>query len=80
MGSMYTTEYLATTADPATRYTVGTFLAYELHGEAKRWAARYARALIRDLERLEAAGEVEQCRSVRGGVAWRRRLNGETPA
>lgn len=65
--SQYVDDYLR-----GPRYTVGTFLAYELAGKAKRYSDVYARALLNSLERLERAGKVERCRSVTGRESWRR--------
>jgi hypothetical protein len=69
-GSQYTDVYLNCTADPETRYTVGTFLHYQLAGKAKRYADRYERVLVKDLERLRAAGEVDYAPSVHGATAY----------
>lgn len=66
--SMYVDAYLD---GPA--YTIGTFLAYSLRGEARRWSDVYARALQRALWRREARGEVVPTTSVGGGLAYRRR-------
>jgi len=69
--SMYLDKYLRRTANPQTRWTVGTFLAYQLTGSAKnQWADTYQRALINSLQRLVESGEVEKVASVRGGTAY----------
>jgi hypothetical protein len=46
--------------------TVGTFLAYQLGGKAKKYADRYANALVNSLER---AGAIRG-KSAHGAVAW----------
>jgi hypothetical protein len=68
--SQYLRPYLETTADPATRYTPGTFLAYTLRGKAAKYSDVYLRALLRSLEREERAGKAMRVPSVRKGVAW----------
>ena len=69
--SQYTQSYLATTCDPATRYTVGTYLAYTLRGSARwQWGDTYERGLVNSLLRLVADGSVVKTRSVRGGLAF----------
>ena len=69
--SQYVGPYLAKTANPKTRYTPGTYLAYTLRGAAKhRYGGDYRRALVNSLTRLVADGTVVTARSVRGGTAY----------
>lgn len=69
-GSMYTDEYLDTNETRA--ITPGTFITKTLRGRAKDYSARYLRALLNDLQRRAAAGEVKLVRSERGSWAYRR--------
>ena len=48
--------------------TVGSYLAYQLKGKAKKYSGRYAAALINALERRGSA--VIKGRSAMGGVAY----------
>lgn len=66
--SQYTSEYLSvnTARGAGNGLTTGTFLAYRLHGKAKKYGASYQRALINSLHRVGAV----QGRSCRGGVAF----------
>ena len=67
--SQYVAPYLRRTANPKTRWTVGTFLANTLTGTARsKWADTYQRALENSLQRLVEAGEVERAPSIRGGL------------
>ena len=69
--SMYLEPYLRRTANPKTRWTIGTFLANTLTGSARsEWADTYQRALLNSLQRLVEAGEVEKVASVKGGIAY----------
>ena len=54
------------------RYTVQTFLAYQLSGRARRYTMQYLRALMRAINRRVADGSVVACRSVHGSVSYRR--------
>jgi hypothetical protein len=68
---MYLESYLRLTANPKTRWTVGTFLAYELTGAARnQWSGGYQRALINSLSRLVESGEVKIVDSMKGGTAY----------
>jgi hypothetical protein len=71
--SQYVEPYLDTTADPATRYTPDTYLAYTLHGKAKDYSVHYRDALMRAIRRRVDAGTVVPAKSVRGAVAYVRR-------
>lgn len=71
--SQYIDSYLATTEDPATRYTPATYLAYTLHGKAKDYSQHYVRALMAAIGRRVTAGTVVPVRSVRGSTAYVRR-------
>ena len=76
--SQYVAPYLRRTANPKTRWTVGTFLANTLTGAAKtRWADTYQRALENSLQRLVEAGKVERAPSIRGGLAYVAKATGE---
>jgi predicted alpha/beta-fold hydrolase len=68
--SQYTELYLDTTADPATRWTPGTYLTYTLHGRAKSYSAHYLRALMRAIARRVENGTVIEMRSKHGGSAY----------
>ena len=69
--SQYVAPYLRRTANPKTRYTVGTFLAITLTGTARsKWADTYQRALENSLQRLVELGDVEKVASVMGGIAY----------
>ena len=69
--SQYVRPYLDKTADPKTRYTPGTYLAYTLRGAAKhRYGGDYKRALVNSLVRLVANGTVIKTRSIHGGTAY----------
>jgi hypothetical protein len=68
--SQYIHRYLARTADPATRWTPHTFLAYTLHGKARDYAGGYHRALMRAIGRRVAAGTVVPVRSKGGSTAY----------
>jgi hypothetical protein len=72
MASMYTNKYLRTNAErgDGNGYTLQTFLAHELKGKAKQYAAKYCRALEKDLESLRGEGEVYRSVSCRGGRAY----------
>lgn len=72
MASMYTNKYLRTNAErgDGNGYTLQTFLAHELKGKAKQYAAKYCRALENDLESLRGEGEVYRSVSCRGGRAY----------
>jgi hypothetical protein len=72
--SQYIEAYLDTTADPATRYTLDTYLHYALRGRAKDYAGRYRLALMRAVLRRIAAGTVVEARSVRGSTAYVRKM------
>ena len=77
--SMYLEPYLRLTADPKRRYTVGTYLAKTLTGQAKtKWADGYHRALVNSLQRLVDLGDVEKVDSVMGGIAYIRTPQGCT--
>lgn len=54
------------------RRTPGTYLTYMLRGEARRWADRYERVLLRTLRRRERDGKVVAVPSARGGTAYMR--------
>jgi predicted alpha/beta-fold hydrolase len=71
--SQYIDSYLATTEDPATRYTPDTYLAYTLHGKAKDYSSHYVRALMAAISRRVAAGTVVPARSAHGSTAYVRR-------
>ena len=68
--SQYTELYLNMAADPDTRWTPDTYLAYTLHGKAKAWSMHYVQALMRALRRREAAGTVVAVRSKGGSTAY----------
>lgn len=69
--SQYIEAYLAMTADPATRYTVWTFLKYRVHGSAwSSWSRSYYVALMRAINHRIAAGTVEEVPSKGGSVAY----------
>jgi hypothetical protein len=68
--SQYIEPYLDATADPATRWTPDTYLAYTLRGTARDYAAGYARALMRAIRRRVDAGTVVPARSVHGSTAY----------
>jgi predicted alpha/beta-fold hydrolase len=68
--SQYVEAYLNTTADPDTRWTPDTYLAYTLHGKAKDYSMHYVNALMRALRRREAAGTVTAVRSKGGSTAY----------
>lgn len=72
MASMYTQKYLRTNAErgEGRGYTLQTFLAYELRGLAKRYAAKYLKALQRDLDERWRSGSVVWGRSCKGGRAY----------
>jgi hypothetical protein len=69
---MYTVKYLKTNEErgDGNGYTLQTFLAHELKGKAKQYAAKYCRALENDLESLLGEGEVYRSVSCRGGRAY----------
>lgn len=71
--SQYIEPYLATTEDPATRYTPDTYLAYTLHGKAKDYSTHYVRALMAAISRRVDAGTVVPVRSVHGSTAYIRK-------
>lgn len=75
--SQYVESYLRAAAKYL--WTPGTYLAYNLEGRAKDWAARYERALVRALERRQARGEVVAVRSAKGSVAYMRSSEREPP-
>lgn len=66
--SQYTEAYLAENASrgKGNGITVGTFLAYRLRGEARKYAGRYRTALENSCVRRGAVVG----RSVHGGVAY----------
>jgi len=66
MNSQYTEEYLTLTTKKGRLLTPGTFLAYTLRGEAKRWACRYSRSLVASLLRVGAT----PTRSIGGRTAY----------
>lgn len=68
-GSQYTESYLNNEG----RYTIATFLKYNLRGKAREYGGGYFRALQKHLERLLDEGSVEKCSSVHGGIAYRRK-------
>jgi NADH:ubiquinone oxidoreductase subunit F (NADH-binding) len=69
--SQYVQPYLAKTANPKTRYTPGTYLAYTLRGAAKhQYGSDYKRALVNSLMRLVADGTVISTRSMHGYTAF----------
>ena len=69
--SQYIETYLSTAADPATRWTPETYLAYTLRGDARsRWSSGYSRALMRAIGRRMNAGTVTGVRSKGGAVAY----------
>lgn len=68
--SQYIEEFLDRTADPGTRWTPQTFLAYTLHGKAKDYSAGYHDALMRALSRRLAAGTVTEIRSKGGSTTY----------
>lgn len=72
MASMYTAKYLRTNSErgDGNGYTLQTFLAHELKGRAKQYAAKYCRALENDLESLRGEGAVYRSVSCRGGRAY----------
>jgi len=71
--SQYIGAYLNRTADPDSRFTPDTFLAYTLRGEAKhRWGGGYAQALMRAISRRVDAGTVVPVPSKGGSTAWMR--------
>ena len=47
-------------------YSVGTFLAYRLRGNARGWAGRYYRSLVNGLEKEGWS----PCKSKLGGLAY----------
>jgi hypothetical protein len=69
--SQYVLPYLDKTANPKTRYTPATYLAYTLRGTAKhQYGGGYTRSLVNSLMRLVAEGTVKQARSVHGSTAF----------
>jgi hypothetical protein len=71
--SQYIASYLTMTANPDTRYTPDTYLAYTLRGSARTsWSGGYARALMRAINRRVAAGTVVAVPSKGGSTAWMR--------
>lgn len=68
--SQYVEAYLNTTADPGTRWTPDTYLAYTLHGKAKDYSRGYANALMRALNRRVRDGTVISVRSKGGSTAY----------
>lgn len=67
--SQYVDAYL----DGGGRLTISTFLTYTLHGKASDYVRSYQIALLNSMKRRLATGEVEECRSAHGRVAYRRR-------
>ena len=71
--SQYVQPYLDKAANPKTRYTPGTYLAYTLRGVAKhQYGGDYKRALVNSLMRLVAGGTVVETRSMHGCTAYMR--------
>ena len=69
--SQYIDTYLDTTDDPGTRYTVWTFLKYQVHGAAwTHWSHGYYEALMRAIRRRLADGTVTEARSKGGCTAY----------
>jgi hypothetical protein len=72
--SQYIEAFLATTADPATRWTPWTFLKYQVHGTAwSSWSHGYYEALMRAVSRRIAAGTVIEVRSKGGATTFIRK-------
>ena len=71
-GSMYTERYLREngTRGEGKGLTPGSYLSYVLHGTAKTYAGRYARALLRDLNERVRTGEARRGDSMCKGLAY----------
>ena len=72
--SQYLNDYLDTNSRLGydKGYTIGTYLTYQLRGNARSWSGRYAGALLRSLERLVQKGLVRVGRSSHGSIAYYR--------
>jgi hypothetical protein len=70
---MKESQYIEAYLSSEKRYTLSTFLKYQLGGKAKQYAGKYELALWRAIKRRIDSGEVEPCRSVNGGEAYRRK-------
>jgi hypothetical protein len=68
--SQYIESYLATAADPDTRWTPWTYLKYTVHGRAWDYSHGYHAALMRAISRRVTAGTVIGVRSKGGSVAY----------
>lgn len=70
---MRLSQYVETYLNNDGRYTIGTFLHYNLRGRAKsQYADVYEDSLLRSMQYLERIGKVMRCSSVHGGTAWKR--------
>lgn len=69
---MRNSQYLESYLDSG--YTIGTYLAYTLHGAAKRYSGRYATALRNACEREVKAGRAIVGASKLGKVAYFRSI------
>jgi len=66
MLSQYTNDYLSENKQrgEGKGITVSTYLSYNLRGEAKRWAGRYACGLVNSLQKVGAKQGKSKCNGI----------------